>query len=238
MQNYLSLKKQRIPMSGVVTYHFLAFPLGLIYFILAIVGLSVGLGTLVIWIGIPLLFVTAAFLHGIAAFERGLVASLLKTELPHVENEPLQGSFMRRFGRMITDPLTWSSLFYTIIKLPMGIISFVLLVTLPVVSFVLTALPLAYLLNLWIDIILHANGVESHSMLVPYFIEIHYTFEPDMFLRCFLLVPIGLLLWVVTGLVLRAFANVQKELVASLLCRHQKQGEYYQKSQASAMYML
>ena len=43
---------------GNIVFLLLSFPLGLISFLIAVIGLSVGLGTLVIWIGLPILFAT------------------------------------------------------------------------------------------------------------------------------------------------------------------------------------
>jgi len=118
---------------------------------------------------------------------------------------------------MLRDPLTWTSTIYMLIKLPLGIISFTLALVLPIVSTSITLLPLAYLVNLLVNTILLKNGIQSSGIIIPYFIEVNTTFDPIMFLRSFIGVPIGLVLWYVTRLVLNGIALGSAELVHALL---------------------
>ncbi|MGH2479663.1 MAG: sensor domain-containing protein, partial [Ktedonobacteraceae bacterium] len=173
---------------GKVVFLLLALPLGICYFTLTVVGISLGTGTLVIWIGLPILFVTLLIVRGMAEIERRLVSNLLHIpllyQLPE-QNEP-HVSFLRRFGRILTDPYTWTSMVYMLIKLPLGIFSFTLTVTLSAVSIALTLFPLGYLINLLVNIILLKNGVSSDGNMIPGFIEVHGYFDSVMFARSFL----------------------------------------------------
>ena len=63
-------------------YLLLAFPLGVVYFTFLVTGLSLGLGTVIIWIGIPILLAVFAASWGLAAFERMLAMLLLREEIP------------------------------------------------------------------------------------------------------------------------------------------------------------
>ena len=65
-----------------VLYLLLSFPLGLIYFVFVVVGLSLGLGTLIIWIGAFILLGVFLAVRGFTAFERKLASSLLQTTIP------------------------------------------------------------------------------------------------------------------------------------------------------------
>ena len=70
-----------------------SFPFGLLYFLVTVIGFALGLSTLVIWIGIPILFATVAMIWGMAAVERGIVASLLRVPFPrqpHMQGQPRQ----------------------------------------------------------------------------------------------------------------------------------------------------
>jgi hypothetical protein len=197
----------------------LSFPLGLIYFLIAVIGLSVGLGTLVIWIGLPILFATLFIIRGMAEVERRMVSSLLRIPVPYrlpAPPEPRLG-FLRRFGRMLSDPYTWTSTIYMLLKLPLGILSFVLALTLLVVSAALVLFPLGYLVSLLVNIILLKNGISSDGMMIPGFIEVHGSFDLIMFARSFIGVPVGIVVWLFTRTLLNGLARASGELANALL---------------------
>ncbi len=211
---------QKSTTAGNIAFLLLSFPLGLFYFIVTVVGLTVGVSTVILWVGLPLLFVTLMLVRGMAAVERRMVAILLRIHFPfqpHSNSQPPQ-NLWRRFGNILRDPLTWTSAIYMIIKLPLGILSFTLALVLPIVSFAVTALPLAYLINLFVNAILLKSGIHSSAEIIPYFIEIHdANFDLMMFARTFIGIPIGLGAWFVTRFLLNGLALVSGELARALL---------------------
>jgi hypothetical protein len=125
----------------------LAFPLGLAYFLFLSVGLSLGLGLMVIWIGFPLLALVFAVSWGLTALERQLAIHLLGAQVPPMG--PLrQGSPARGFWRSVIDflsnPVTWKGMGYLLLKLPLGIITFVVTVFLCALSGALLIAPFTY----------------------------------------------------------------------------------------------
>ncbi len=204
---------------GNIVYLLLSMPLGILYFVLIDVGFSVGLGTLIIWIGLPILLGTFIAIRGMAALERRLVVTLLHYPLRTREQSysEIRPSFLRYLRDMVRDPLTWTSTVYMFIKLPIGIISFTLALVLPVLSAAITLLPLVYLINVFIDGILLKNGIPSTSYIIPNFIEIHGSFDPIMFARTFIFIPIGVGLWYVSLLILNGLALGSAELARVLL---------------------
>ncbi len=104
-----------------------------------------------------------------------------------------------------------------ILKLPLGIFSFTVALVLPILAVATTLMPLAYLINLLVNVILLRNGIQSTSYIIPYFIEVHGTFDPVMFARSFVGVPIGLALWFVTRFLLNGLALISGELARALL---------------------
>ena len=60
-----------------------------------------------------------------------------------------------------------------ILKLPLGIFSFTLALVLPILAVATTLMPLAYLINLLVNVILLRNGMQSTSYIIPSFIEVH-----------------------------------------------------------------
>lgn len=232
--------------AGKFVFLFLAFPFGLLYFLITVIGLSVGLGTVVIWIGLPILFATLALLHGMAEVERRMVSNLLGISFPQrsYRAELDSRNFIKRFGSYLRDPLTWTSLIYMLLKLPLGIISFTLVLVLSIVSFAITALPVAYLINLFVNAILLKNGIHSSGILIPYFIEVQGTFDPIMFLRSFIGVPVGLVLWFVSRYVLNGLALLSGELAYAMLCPvadsepqpHNASGSFVQPQESERQY--
>ncbi len=197
----------------------LSFPLGLFYFLLTVIGLSVGVSTIVLWVGLPVVFATLVVIRGMAEVERRLVAGLLHIPVPvqHDRHSWQQQGFLRRFGSILRDPLTWTSTIYMILKFPLGLISFVLALVLPIVSISLLALPLAYLVDLFVNGILLMSGIHSMSVIIPYYIEVDARFSLVMFARSFIGIPIGLGLWLITRSLLNGLALLSGEIARALL---------------------
>jgi hypothetical protein len=210
--------------AGNIAFLLLSFPLGLIYFLVTVIGLTLGVSTIIIWIGLPVLFATFALIRGMAAVERIMATNLLHLSFPDRPNSQAmpQKGFLRRFGNMLLDPLTWTSTIYMIIKLPLGIVSFTLALVLPIVSLSITFLPLVYLVNLLVNAILLKNGIQSTGIIIPYFLEVRGQFDLVMFARSFIGVPIGFALWLATCYVLNGLAFLSGELARGLLST----GEY------------
>ncbi len=218
MENHVNTP-QKSTMAGTIAFLLLSFPLGLTYFIVVVTGISLGAGTLVIWIGLPILFTTVLLIHGMAEIERRMVSSLLRMPLPHqLHEQPETGrGFLRRFGRLLSDPYTWTGMIYMFMKLPIGIFSFTLALVLPIVSASLTLMPLAYLINLFVNLILLKSGIQSTGYIIPYFIEVHGQFDLVMFARSFIGIPVGLALWFAARFLLYGLAQLSGELAIAML---------------------
>jgi hypothetical protein len=123
-------------------FHILAFPLGLFYFIFLVTGLSVGLGLVVIWVGIPILLVVAGAWWLFGAFERIQARVLLGGQVPDAPRswetvDGVWGKVKAHFG----NGATWKDLLYLLAKLAFGVVSFSLVMTLAGVISWLFALP-------------------------------------------------------------------------------------------------
>lgn len=127
-------------------YLFLAFPLGLIYFIYLTVGISVGVGTIIIWIGILILAVVIAGWWLMAGFERVMAMSLLKVDIPPMSTDKTENAdnSVAKLGAYLSNPVTWKGLAYLLVKFPLGILSFVVLVTLTATTVVLISAPIVF----------------------------------------------------------------------------------------------
>jgi Putative sensor len=113
-------------------YLMLAFPLGLAYFIFLAVGLPLGLGLTIIWIGIPILALVFGGSWALAGLERQSAIHLLRAQVPPRTPPPVQEEqgFWKKVYAFYTNPVTWKGMAFLLIKLPLGIVTFILLVTL------------------------------------------------------------------------------------------------------------
>ncbi len=124
-------------------YLLLAFPLGTFYFILLVTGFSLGIGLLIVWVGIPILVGLLLLARLLGAMERALANGLLGTHiraLPPVE----AGTLWERLKRLLVSGMTWRSVAYLFVRFPLGIVAFVLLVTLLVAPVAMILTPLYY----------------------------------------------------------------------------------------------
>src|SRR5690348_17794684 len=64
-------------------YVLLGFPLGLITLVLCVTGFAVGVGTAIIWIGLPILVASLAMSRGFAILERARIGPVLGRRVPH-----------------------------------------------------------------------------------------------------------------------------------------------------------
>ena len=112
-------------------YLFLAFPLGLVYFLVLVVGTALGVGLVILWVGIPILLVVMAAWWAFAAFERRLADALLGTSCgPSPRPWEAAENPLGRMKAALSHTSTWKGLAFTLIKFPFGVISFAILVSL------------------------------------------------------------------------------------------------------------
>lgn len=126
-------------------YLLLALPLGLFYFTFLIVGLTAGIPLIIVWVGLLILAVVYALWYAMIYFERQMAITLLREPIPPVNRQDLSGkSLWKQFTATLSNPVTWKGLVYLLAKFPVGLASFVLLVTLLAVSLSLVGMPFYY----------------------------------------------------------------------------------------------
>src|SRR5690242_9506300 len=92
------------------------FPLGLAYFVSLVALLSVSAGTVVIWVGVPLLALTIIFWRAASMFERRLVRGAFGVAIPSPYRPlPTDVSLLKKWRAMAADPATWKDLVYLFI---------------------------------------------------------------------------------------------------------------------------
>lgn len=108
-------------------YLLISLPLGIIYFTIAVSGISLGLGLSIVYVGIPIIAITLICAKEIVDFEKNMAVKILNADINMSEGvfnsskdeEPIK----RTFG-VIKTLKNWKSICYCIIKLPISIIHF------------------------------------------------------------------------------------------------------------------
>lgn len=129
----------------VATGYLLAtFPLGVFWFTIAVTGLTVGVATAIIWVGLPILFFAAVLWRAGARAERAVLRGALGIDIPDPYQPAPAGSALVRFRARLTDPTTWRDLAYLVLLLPLGTLWLTLVLTAWGVPLALLLAPLWY----------------------------------------------------------------------------------------------
>lgn len=124
-------------------YMVLSLATGIFYFTWVVTGLSVSLSLVVVLIGIPLLILFFGSVRLLSLVEGRLVEVMLGERMPRRPLYAARGrTWLQRIGDMFTDARTWSTLFYLLLMLPLGIVYFTINVTLLSLSLSMVAAPL------------------------------------------------------------------------------------------------
>ena len=123
----------------------LNLPLGIIYFVLLVTGVSLGFGLLITLIGIPVLIGTGWMVRTLGNIERARMNGFLGTTLrdPYRHSAPETGWIARLFA-IGKDPATWRDFLFLMLRLPMGIFTFTISVAIWSAALGLLCSPIAY----------------------------------------------------------------------------------------------
>ena len=132
---------------GASLYMVISMLTGIIYFTWAVTGLSVTLSLLILIIGLPLLGIFLLSVRGIALLEGRIVEAMLGIRMPR---KPMfvakDKGWWGKFKALVSSGITWKSLIYMVLQMPLGIFYFTLVVTLFSVSLSLIAAPILKLI--------------------------------------------------------------------------------------------
>jgi hypothetical protein len=128
------------------------FIFGIFYFTLLAAGFATAIGLSFILIGIPLLLFVMASTRTLAAMDRAVMGSILDIDVPPVQEDiDMRGANLgERMGMLLGSGVTWRSMLYLLLKLPIGIAAIsILMLLLPLLAFeVLILAPLTIDLRL------------------------------------------------------------------------------------------
>ncbi|MEN3361759.1 MAG: hypothetical protein V7637_5741, partial [Mycobacteriales bacterium] len=129
-------RRQRAAETWLATIHLLTdLPMGIVTFVPMVVGLSLSLGLLPLFLlGIPVLLITMAVASLLARIERARYAITLGERIPD-PRPPRQPrvpgeTWLHRLHRRIGAPHTWRAICYLLLLLPLSVLTFTLAVLL------------------------------------------------------------------------------------------------------------
>jgi len=177
-------------------YNFLAFPLGIFYFVVLVTLISTGIGMLPIVVGAGILALAGVIWWWMGEGERWLATSLLGIAImppPSPLDRP-NPTLWERTRAYLLYGATWKRLAFVLLKFPIGIILFVVVVTGLSVGLALTLEPLGYLINYSIFTSWHIAGQGVTVTLWGQQIIMGSTWHWGDFLLLLPSVPVGIVL--------------------------------------------
>jgi signal transduction histidine kinase len=131
-----------------ITYLLLGLPLGILYFVMLIVGFALGVPLVVVWIGLPVLYATLIMAGGFARLERWLLEGLLNRTAPFETQVYSAKTWLGRFWQQLFSFSTWKEITYLTLKFPFGLISSIITIVLLVIDIGLVLSPVLLLTKL------------------------------------------------------------------------------------------
>ncbi|MEU4694428.1 sensor histidine kinase [Actinoplanes sp. NPDC023714] len=111
-------------------YVLLGFPLGLLTLVLCMTLFFVGIGTVVIWVGLPILVATLLMSRGFAVVERARMAPVLGRPVTHpVYRTSRDGGLMRRTIAPLADAQAWLDMVHGMFRFIPSTIGFSFVIT-------------------------------------------------------------------------------------------------------------
>lgn len=128
---------------------------GIIYFTWAVTGISLSVGLMVTILGLPFFGLFVFSVQGLSLVEGRLIEAMLGIRMPRRPASAKRGKGLwGKFKARVSDPRVWTAIFYMILKLPLGVLSFSLFVVLLAYALQLILLPaLLYIFGLPIVVI-------------------------------------------------------------------------------------
>jgi len=113
---------------GALLYMLLSLVTGIFYFTWTITGISLTAGFAILILGIPFALLFIGSIRMLSHVEGRIVESLLGVRMPRRMPSPAtpDESIWTRIKEALLDMRTWTSMFYLILMLPLGIVYFVL----------------------------------------------------------------------------------------------------------------
>ncbi|HSS06348.1 MAG TPA: sensor domain-containing protein [Rhodanobacteraceae bacterium] len=129
-------------------YMMLSLATGIFYFVWAVAGISISIGTSILIFGLAFAVLFFGTVRVLSLVEGRIIEVMLGERMPRRPVYAERGKpVWARIKGMFADPRTWSTLLYMVLMLPLGIIYFTIAVTGTVLSLALMVAPTALILR-------------------------------------------------------------------------------------------
>jgi signal transduction histidine kinase len=173
-------------------YLIVGFPLSIIWFALMVAGFAAGVGSMIAFVGLPILAATLLVARGFADVERRWLPEVLGRPVarPRYQPAPANAGWFRRLVNPMINGQSWLDLLYGIVAFPISIVTFVVTVvwwagaiaglTYPLYGWIVAAIPgndggLAHLLGFgdkfWFDMIINVVIGLLFALTLPMFVR-------------------------------------------------------------------
>lgn len=183
-------------------------PVGIAAFSYAVTVTAFGLGTVLTFVGLPVLAAAVLGCRGFGAMERARARATLDLDVPApAPPQPSRPGLMSWIGATLSSGAGWRSVLYSVLMLPLGIASFTVTVTMWAVGLSMSSYPLWQ----WVfPRFVGRPGVQLYSGNG----HTHYLSSvPTMAATC----AVGLLVLFLTPWAVRGLAAVQRGMVRGML---------------------
>ena len=143
-------------------YLLLSFPLGILYFVFLVTGLTLSAGLMITFIGFPLLIIVLMATKAFIRLEKRMARAFTGNSghEPETAYDQPKLSIFRQAWNLLKDPQTYSDVFCLLLRFPLGILNFVVVVTFVSVTVAMIASPLVFVvLNRTIDVDIFENSL-------------------------------------------------------------------------------
>ncbi|MFE4635274.1 sensor histidine kinase [Streptomyces sp. NPDC056773] len=189
-------------------YLLLGLPLSILYFSLAITGVSLGAGLLVTFLGVPVLAGVLAMCRGFGRVERARARAMLGVEI--AEPAPIRaekGGAIARMAALLKSGSAWRHVLYSVIHFPWAVFAFCVALTFWAYGWAMLLYPLWF----WVF------PAFTDQPGLQLFQNDDYSFYLDSPLAIAAACATGLALTLATPWVVRALTTVDRVLVSGLL---------------------
>jgi hypothetical protein len=125
-----------------IAYVWLAFPLGLAYFVLLTTGSALSIGLSLLWIGLVVMLAFVLSIRGLGNFERLLSTWLLGEPVAMPSGAAGETKVWPWLKSIVKDPATWKGALFLLVKFPVGLACWVVSVVSLTVSLAFIVAPL------------------------------------------------------------------------------------------------
>ncbi|MER5556980.1 sensor domain-containing protein, partial [Streptomyces sp. NPDC002793] len=188
-------------------YVLLSLPISVVLFSFAITMVSLGLGMLITFLGIPILAAGLVMCRGFGVMERGRARGLLRLDVADPAPVRGKGGLMSWVGAVLKSGVSWRHLLYAVLHMPWAVFAFFVAVTFWSYGWA------AFTYPLWRWVFPVYAGVDGIQLYGDGTHQVYLDSPFELAVTC----AFGLALVLVTPWIIRGLVSVDRLMVLGLL---------------------